>query len=34
MAHDDVLDDEDRAEGYILACQALPVSERISISYS
>ncbi|WP_406155098.1 ferredoxin--NADP reductase [Streptomyces sp. NBC_01023] len=34
VAHDDVLDDEDRAEGYILACQALPVSERISISYS
>lgn len=34
VAHDDVLDDEDRAEGYILACQALPASERISISYS
>ncbi|WP_405783474.1 2Fe-2S iron-sulfur cluster-binding protein [Streptomyces sp. NBC_00859] len=34
VVHDDVLDDEDRADGYVLACQALPASERISISYS
>ncbi|MFE2377611.1 2Fe-2S iron-sulfur cluster-binding protein [Streptomyces sp. NPDC059398] len=34
VAHDEVLDDQDRAEGYILACQALPACERISISYS
>ncbi|MET9534492.1 ferredoxin--NADP reductase [Streptomyces sp. NPDC006649] len=34
VVRDDVLDDQDRADGYILACQALPASERISISYS
>ncbi|WP_328315854.1 ferredoxin--NADP reductase [Streptomyces sp. NBC_00388] len=34
VVRDGVLDDEDRADGYVLACQALPASERITISYS
>ncbi|WP_406142206.1 2Fe-2S iron-sulfur cluster-binding protein [Streptomyces sp. NBC_01089] len=34
VIRDDVLDDEDRADGYVLACQALPAAERISITYS
>jgi 3-ketosteroid 9alpha-monooxygenase subunit B len=33
MIENDVLDDEDLADGYILACQALPVSETVRISY-
>jgi 3-ketosteroid 9alpha-monooxygenase subunit B len=33
MNQNDVLDDEDLAEGYILACQALPVSDTVRISY-
>ena len=33
MIHNDVLDAEDLAEGYILACQALPVSDEVRISY-
>lgn len=28
-----VLDDQDLAEGYILACQAVPAAERIEVSY-
>jgi 3-ketosteroid 9alpha-monooxygenase subunit B len=33
MAHNEVLEPEDVADGYILACQALPRSPRVSISY-
>jgi 3-ketosteroid 9alpha-monooxygenase subunit B len=33
MLENDVLDAEDLAEGYILACQALPVSERVRVGY-
>jgi 3-ketosteroid 9alpha-monooxygenase subunit B len=31
--HNEVLEDEDFAEGYTLACQALPRSDRVEISY-
>ncbi len=34
MAHNEVLDDEDLAEGLRLACQSLPVSDRVRVSYS
>ncbi|MFB7357653.1 2Fe-2S iron-sulfur cluster-binding protein [Streptomyces gardneri] len=34
MLRNDVLDDEDLAEGYVLACQALPLTDRVAISYS
>ncbi|MFB7598335.1 2Fe-2S iron-sulfur cluster-binding protein [Streptomyces sp. NPDC056160] len=34
MVRNDVLDDEDLAEGYVLACQAVPLTERIEISYT
>lgn len=33
MAHNEILADEDVAEGYILACQAEPVSDRVEIEY-
>ena len=33
MAHNEVLEDEDLADGYILACQAVPRSAQVSISY-
>jgi 3-ketosteroid 9alpha-monooxygenase subunit B len=33
MSENDVLDEDDLAEGYILACQALPVSDTVRISY-
>ncbi|MGH3168711.1 MAG: 2Fe-2S iron-sulfur cluster-binding protein [Trebonia sp.] len=33
MAHNDVLEEEDIADGYVLACQALPLTERVSIEY-
>lgn len=33
MAHNEILADEDIADGYILACQAEPVSDRIEIEY-
>jgi 3-ketosteroid 9alpha-monooxygenase subunit B len=33
MVHNEVLDDADLAEGYILACQSLPVSDKLVISY-
>ncbi|MEU3693594.1 ferredoxin--NADP reductase [Streptomyces narbonensis] len=34
MLRNDVLDDEDIAEGYVLACQALPLTGRVAITYS
>jgi 3-ketosteroid 9alpha-monooxygenase subunit B len=33
LEHNEVLDDNDLADGLILACQALPVTERLSITY-
>jgi 3-ketosteroid 9alpha-monooxygenase subunit B len=33
MAHNEVLEDGDLAEGYILACQALAVTPEVSITY-
>jgi 3-ketosteroid 9alpha-monooxygenase subunit B len=33
MARNDVLDEADMADGYVLACQALPLTERVSIEY-
>lgn len=34
MVRNEVLDDRDLAEGYVLACQALPLTERVEITYS
>jgi 3-ketosteroid 9alpha-monooxygenase subunit B len=33
LAHNEVLEEEDFAEGYILACQALPRSDTIAVTY-
>jgi 3-ketosteroid 9alpha-monooxygenase subunit B len=33
MAHNEVLEDNDLADGYILACQSLAVSQQVAISY-
>ncbi|WP_227980582.1 ferredoxin--NADP reductase [Nocardia spumae] len=34
MRRNEVLEDDDLAEGYVLACQAVPVTDDISITYS
>ncbi|MEU6117206.1 ferredoxin--NADP reductase [Streptomyces sp. NPDC047117] len=34
MARNDVLDEQDLTDGYVLACQALPLTDRVGISYS
>ncbi|MGW1253327.1 2Fe-2S iron-sulfur cluster-binding protein [Streptomyces sp. NPDC002535] len=34
MLRNDVLDDQDVTEGYVLACQALPLTDRVEITYS
>ncbi|MER7396885.1 ferredoxin--NADP reductase [Streptomyces sp. NPDC000151] len=34
MLRNDVLDEADLAEGYVLACQAVPLTDRVRISYS
>ncbi|MEV7376103.1 ferredoxin--NADP reductase [Streptomyces sp. NPDC090301] len=34
MLRNDVLDDQDITEGYVLACQALPLTDRVEITYS
>ncbi|MCD4535186.1 2Fe-2S iron-sulfur cluster-binding protein [Nocardioides sp. cx-169] len=34
LIHNDVLDDEDLAEGIRLACQALPVTDAVKVTYS
>ena len=33
LRHNEVLDDQDLAEGYTLACQSMPISESVAISY-
>jgi 3-ketosteroid 9alpha-monooxygenase subunit B len=33
LLHNEVLDAEDLADGYALACQALPVTDEVEISY-
>ena len=33
MAHNEVLEEGDLAEGYVLACQALALTPRVSITY-
>ncbi len=33
MAHNEVLEEADLAEGYILACQAVPLTPDVSITY-
>jgi 3-ketosteroid 9alpha-monooxygenase subunit B len=34
LVHNEVLEDEDFAEGYTLACQALPTSDTVTVTYS
>ncbi|MEV6320612.1 ferredoxin--NADP reductase [Nocardia sp. NPDC051787] len=34
MRHNDVLDEADLAEGYVLACQAVPVTDTVHVTYS
>jgi 3-ketosteroid 9alpha-monooxygenase subunit B len=33
LRHNEVLDDDDLAEGYTLACQSMPISESVSVTY-
>jgi 3-ketosteroid 9alpha-monooxygenase subunit B len=33
MAHNEVLEDEDLADGYILACEAVALTPEVSITY-
>jgi 3-ketosteroid 9alpha-monooxygenase subunit B len=33
MVANEVLDDADLADGYVLACQSLPAGDKIVISY-
>lgn len=34
MRHNEVLDEADLAEGYVLACQAVPVTDTVQVTYS
>ncbi|MDI3419080.1 ferredoxin--NADP reductase [Streptomyces luteolus] len=34
LLRNEVLDEQDLAEGYVLACQALPLTERVEVTYS
>jgi 3-ketosteroid 9alpha-monooxygenase subunit B len=34
MVHNEVLEPQDIADGYILACQAVPLTPQVSITYS
>ncbi|WP_030257633.1 ferredoxin--NADP reductase [Streptomyces violens] len=34
LLRNDVLDEQDLAEGYVLACQAVPLTDRVRITYS
>ncbi len=33
MAHNEVLEDDDLADGYVLACQSVALTEHVSVSY-
>lgn len=33
MAHNEILDEEDLAEGYVLGCQARPLTDSVRISF-
>ena len=33
MAHNEVLEEEDVADGYILACQSVPLTDTVSVTY-
>ncbi|WP_324191710.1 hypothetical protein [Nocardia elegans] len=33
LAHNEILTEDDLADGYILACQAEPVTDEIAIEY-
>jgi 3-ketosteroid 9alpha-monooxygenase subunit B len=33
LVHNEILEDEDFADGYILACQALPLSGTVAVTY-
>ncbi|MDI3387538.1 ferredoxin--NADP reductase [Streptomyces sp. B-S-A8] len=34
LLRNEVLDEEDLADGYVLACQALPLTDRVEVTYS
>jgi 3-ketosteroid 9alpha-monooxygenase subunit B len=34
LLHNEVLEEEDFAEGYTLACQAVPASDSVTVTYS
>ncbi len=34
LLNNEILEEEDFAEGYILACQAIPLTDRVSVTYS
>ncbi|MEV7794283.1 ferredoxin--NADP reductase [Streptomyces sp. NPDC087512] len=34
MLRNEILDDQDLAEGYVLACQAVPLTDRVEITYT
>ncbi|MGN6606336.1 MAG: 2Fe-2S iron-sulfur cluster-binding protein [Jatrophihabitans sp.] len=34
MLHNEILEPEDLAEGYVLGCQSLPISDTVSVRYS
>ncbi|MFF7941063.1 2Fe-2S iron-sulfur cluster-binding protein [Nocardia gamkensis] len=34
MRHNEVLDEADLAEGYVLACQAVPITDTVQVTYS
>jgi 3-ketosteroid 9alpha-monooxygenase subunit B len=34
MLNNDVLDEQDLAEGYVLACQAVPVTDAVKVTYT
>jgi len=34
MLHNDVLEEEDFADGYVLACQSVALTEVVEIDYS
>ncbi|MCU1659077.1 MAG: hypothetical protein JWO57_3733 [Pseudonocardiales bacterium] len=34
MLHNEILDQSDLDEGYVLACQSLPITDAVKIRYS